>query len=62
MLSYFMEFFRDVCFCFLVFAFAVVFSFTFAFISGQNNASSSKYAAATTVAVELIIRTIIALL
>ena len=53
-------------FCFLVFAFALLlllFSFfTFGFISGQNYASGSKDTAATTVALELIIRTIIALL
>ena len=59
--------FLEMCvFCFLVFAFALLlllFSFfTFGFISGQNYASGSKDTAATTVALELIIRTIIALL
>ena len=57
-----MKFLRDVCFCLFVVAFAVIVSFLFGFRFWPNSIFSSKDAAVTTAAVELIIRTIIVLL
>ena len=64
MLSYFIEFFLDICFClWLCCCFAVVsVLFSFVFISAQHFSSTSKDGAVTTADVELNIRTIVVLL
>ena len=64
MLLYFMEFFWDVFFfCVVLLCFPVGFIlFSFVFIFGQNFSSNSKDTEFTAAAVELNIRTIIALL
>ena len=64
MLTHFIEFFLDICFCLrFCFCFAVVFVlFSFVLISGQSFSSNSKYTAVKTATVVLNIRTIIVLL
>ena len=62
MLSYFAEFILEMFVFLQLFLLSLLFSlFIFVFISGQNFVSSSKDTAATTAAIELIIRTIILL-